>query len=169
MKIFRKVNEGIHPEIEIGRFLLGAHRLTGTCPTCSARSNWSRASKRSALAVVHRFVENQGDAWTVTAALSRPLHRRAARAVGRQPPEESPELASYLQRMRQIGRRTGELQSALASRTDIPDFAPGADQRRRHRRLDRAPDRTQRATPSTCWPPSVDELDEADARSPSIA
>ena len=39
-------------------------------------------------------------------------------------PEESPELASYLQPLRQIGRRTGELQSALASRPDIADFAP---------------------------------------------
>ena len=38
--------------------------------------------------------------------------------------EDSPELASYLQRMRQIGRRTGELQSALASRPDIAGFAP---------------------------------------------
>src|SRR4029079_13844472 len=41
-------------------------------------------------------------------------------------PEESPELASYLQRLRQIARRTGELQSALASRPEIPDFAPRA-------------------------------------------
>src|SRR4029078_10562743 len=41
-------------------------------------------------------------------------------------PEESPELASYLQPLRQIGRRTGEMQSALASRPDIADFAPEA-------------------------------------------
>ena len=39
-------------------------------------------------------------------------------------PEESPELASYLRLLTQIGRRTGELQTALASRADIPDFAP---------------------------------------------
>src|SRR5262249_37202647 len=38
--------------------------------------------------------------------------------------EESLELASYLQRLKQIGKRTGELQSALASRPDIADFAP---------------------------------------------
>jgi len=34
------------------------------------------------------------------------------------------ELAAYLHRMRQIGRRTAELQNALASRPDVPDFAP---------------------------------------------
>jgi maltose alpha-D-glucosyltransferase/alpha-amylase len=39
-------------------------------------------------------------------------------------PEASPELASYLQRIRQLGLRTGELQTAFASRPDIPDFAP---------------------------------------------
>src|SRR6185295_825149 len=79
--------------------------------------------QRSALAVVHRFVENQGDAWSVTAAhLSRFIDDQ--RVLSAVTPDDSPELASYLQRLRQIARRTGELQSALASRPDIPNFAP---------------------------------------------
>ena len=40
---------------------------------------------RSAIAIVHAFVENQGDAWTVTCGLSRPLRRRAAPAGGKRP------------------------------------------------------------------------------------
>src|SRR4029079_4330987 len=79
--------------------------------------------QRSALVVAHRFVENQGDAWAVTAAfLARFVDDQ--RVLSSAAPEESLELASYLQRLKQIGKRTGELQSALASRSDIADFAP---------------------------------------------
>jgi maltose alpha-D-glucosyltransferase / alpha-amylase len=73
--------------------------------------------------VAHRFVQNQGDAWTVTGAyLGRFIDDQRVLPDGA--PEDSPELDQYLQWMRQIGRRTGELQTALASRLDIPDFAP---------------------------------------------
>ena len=41
-------------------------------------------------------------------------------------PGESAELTSYIQRIRSIGLRTAELQRVLASRSDIPDFAPEA-------------------------------------------
>jgi maltose alpha-D-glucosyltransferase/alpha-amylase len=79
--------------------------------------------KRSALVVAHRFVENQGDAWTVTGAyLGRFIDEQ--RVLSAASPAESDELAAYLQRLRQMARRTAELQTALASRPDIPDFAP---------------------------------------------
>ena len=75
--------------------------------------------QRSALVVVHRFVENQGDAWTVTSAyLDRFIDEQ--RVLPEASPAESPELASYLQRLRQMARRTAELQLALASRTTWP-------------------------------------------------
>jgi len=75
------------------------------------------------LVVAHRLVENQGDAWAVTAAfLDRFIDDQ--RVLSSAAPEESLELASYLQRLKQVGKRTGELQSALASRPDIADFAP---------------------------------------------
>jgi maltose alpha-D-glucosyltransferase/alpha-amylase len=123
LKIFRKVNEGIHPEIEIGRFLV-EHTAYRNVPDLLGSIELIEGEQRSALAVAHRFVENQGDAWTVTGAyLGRFIddQRVLSAAAG---PEESPELASYLQPLRQIARRTGELQSALASRPDIAEFAP---------------------------------------------
>jgi maltose alpha-D-glucosyltransferase / alpha-amylase len=80
---------------------------------------------RSAFAVVHGFVQNQGDAWTVTNAyLDRFVEEQrllTADAAG-----HSDEQAAYLRRMDQIGRRVAELQLALASRDDIVDFAPEA-------------------------------------------
>src|SRR5581483_5633411 len=78
---------------------------------------------RSALAVVHRFVENQGDAWSVTNAyLDRYVEEQ--RLLTSEAAGESDEEAAYLLRMRQVGRRVAELQAALASRNDLPDFAP---------------------------------------------
>ena len=122
VKIFRRVNEGIHPEIEIGRFLI---EQTGfrNVPDLLGGIELIEGDRRSAFAVVHRFIENQGDAWTVTAAyLDRFIDDQ--RVVSETKSDESLELASYLQRLRQLGRRTGELHSALASRPDVPDFAP---------------------------------------------
>jgi maltose alpha-D-glucosyltransferase/alpha-amylase len=123
VKIFRKVNEGTHPEIEIGHFLV-EHTGYRNVPDLLGSIELVEGARRSALVVAHRFIENQGDAWTVTEAyLGRFIDDQrvlSAAAV----PEESPELASYLRLLTQIGRRTGELQTALASRSDIADFAP---------------------------------------------
>jgi maltose alpha-D-glucosyltransferase/alpha-amylase len=121
VKLLRRVNEGIHPEIEIGRFLVEAGFKNA--PDLLAWADLVEGDARSAIAVVHRFVENQGDAWTVTGGyLDRFIDEQ--RVLSTDPPDKSPELASYLQRMRLIGRRTGELENALASRDDLPDFAP---------------------------------------------
>jgi maltose alpha-D-glucosyltransferase/alpha-amylase len=128
VKIFRKINEGIHPEIEIGQFLI-EHTEYRNVPALLGSVELVEGERRSALAVAHRFIENQGDAWAVTEAyLGRFIDDQ--RVLSAAAFEESPELASYLGRIRQIGRRTGELQSALASRPDIAAFAPepvGAD------------------------------------------
>ena len=135
VKIFRKLNEGIHPEIEIGRFLI-EHTGYRNVPALLGSIELVEGDRRSALAVAHRFVENQGDAWTVTGAyLGRFIDDQRVLSAAATP-EESPELASYLQPLRQIGRRTGELQSALASRPDIADFAPEPVGAAGHRGLD---------------------------------
>jgi maltose alpha-D-glucosyltransferase/alpha-amylase len=122
VKILRKVNEGVHPEIEIGRFLIESTTYRNV-PDLLGSVELVEGDARSALAVVHRFVENQGDAWTVTNAfLDRFIDDQ--RVLSAASGDDDPELTSYLQRVRQIGRRTGELQSALASRPDVADFAP---------------------------------------------
>ena len=144
VKIFRKINEGIHPEIEIGRFLI---EQTGyrNVPDLLGSIELVEGDQRSALVVAHRFVENQGDAWTVTGAyLGRFIDDQRVLSAAATP-EESPELASYLQPLRQIARRTGELQTALASRPDIAGLRAGADRRGGHRGLDRTPGRAQQS------------------------
>jgi maltose alpha-D-glucosyltransferase/alpha-amylase len=77
----------------------------------------------SAVAVVHGFIQNQGDAWTVTSAyLDRFVEEQ--RLLTAEAAEHSDEEAAYARRMEQVGRRVAELQLALASRDDVADFAP---------------------------------------------
>jgi len=122
VKIFRRLQPGIHPEAEIGRFLTDIVEYRNAPPFLGAME-LCEGDTRTTLAVAHGFVQNQGDAWTVTNHyLDRFIDEQ--RVLTAEAPGQSTELAAYLHRMRQIGRRTAELQNALASRPDIADFAP---------------------------------------------
>ncbi len=122
VKIFRRVASGIHPEIEIGRFLVDVAHFQNV-PALLGSVELAEGDTHTALAVVHDFVQNQGDAWSVTsAALDRFIDEQ--RLLPDETAAENSETAAMLQRMRQIGRRTAELHLALSSRNDIPAFAP---------------------------------------------
>ena len=82
VKIYRKLETGMNPEIEMGRFLTDIVGFANT-PALLGSVELVEGDKRSAIGIVHSFVANQGDAWTVTASLSRPLRRRAAPACRR--------------------------------------------------------------------------------------
>ena len=124
VKLFRRREQGVNPEIEIGRFLTEIAAFPHIPPLLGA-VELIENGERSAIAAVHRFIENQGDAWTLTGAyLDRFVEEQrllTAEAAG-----ESDELASYGVRMQQIGRRVAELHLALASRPDIAEFAAAA-------------------------------------------
>ena len=91
---------------------------------CSAASNWSKATRRSAIAIVHAFVQNQGDAWTVTSAyLDRFVDEQRLLAASEHP-GESEEQVPYLRYMSQTGRRVAEMHLALAGNDELADFAP---------------------------------------------
>ena len=124
IKILRRISPGIHPEIEVGRFLTDIAQFQNA-PALLGSVELLEGEDRSALAVVHAFIENQGDAWSVTlASLERLIDD--LRVTPSETIVETPDSALMLQRIRQIGRRTAELHRALASRADIADFAPEA-------------------------------------------
>jgi maltose alpha-D-glucosyltransferase/alpha-amylase len=122
LKIFRRLSEGIHPEIEIGRFLTDIVRFPNAPPLLGS-AELVEGERRGALATLHSFVGNQGDAWTVTAGyLDRFVDEQ--RVLTPDSVEESAEQSAYLLRIAQIGRRSAELHQAFASRDDLPAFAP---------------------------------------------
>jgi maltose alpha-D-glucosyltransferase/alpha-amylase len=122
VKLFRRLDQGVNPEIEIGRFLTETVQFSHMPPLLGSVELMANGAS-GAIAVVHGFVQNQGDAWTVTGAyLDRFVEEQrllTAEAAG-----ESDEQAAYLRRAQHVGTRVAELQLALASRDDLPDFAP---------------------------------------------
>jgi maltose alpha-D-glucosyltransferase/alpha-amylase len=113
---------GHQPEIDVGRFLTETVGFPNTPPLLGT-VEWIDHDSRSAALVVHRFVQNQGDAWSVTNAyLDRYIEEQ--RLLTNEPSEETDEQTAYLSRARQIGRRVAEMQIALASRDDLAEFAP---------------------------------------------
>jgi maltose alpha-D-glucosyltransferase/alpha-amylase len=122
VKVFRRTHDGINPEVEIGRFLTDEVRFSNA-PALYGSVELTSGDIRNTVAVVHQFVENQGDAWTVTNGY---LDRfvEAQRLLATDDSAASHEQESYLLRIAQIGRQVANLHVALASRDDIAGFAP---------------------------------------------
>ena len=63
LKVFRRVEEGLHPEVEIGRFLRRSKLPCPVAPLVGAVELPHRRASPMMLAVLHQFVPNEGDAW----------------------------------------------------------------------------------------------------------
>jgi maltose alpha-D-glucosyltransferase/alpha-amylase len=142
LKICRHIEEGINPELEIGRVL--ADRASGVhvAPLAGALEYQRSWGQPMTLAILHGFVPNQGDAWRLTRdSVGRYFERVLTGEVQAQelpvphkpildlmddglPPPVPDLLGSYLEPVRLLGQRTAELHLALASFSDDPAFAP---------------------------------------------
>jgi maltose alpha-D-glucosyltransferase / alpha-amylase len=125
VKLYRKLEAGINPEIEVGRFLTEVAGFANTPALLGSVELVEGDNKsKSAIAVVHAFVENQGDGWTVTSAYLDRFVDEQRLLTKSEHPGENEEQVPYLRYMSQIGRRVAEMHLALASRDDVADFAP---------------------------------------------
>ena len=120
--MYRKIEAGINPAIEVGRFLTEVAGFANT-PALLGRVEFVEGDRRSAVGDRPRLVANQGDGWTVTSAyLDRFVDDQRL-----SPPSDMPardeEQMPYLRIMAQAGRRTAELHLALAG-NPTTDFAP---------------------------------------------
>ncbi len=123
VRLYRRLESGAHPAIEVGRFLTEVTAFANTPALLGSAEVVEDGDKRGAIATVHTFVLNQGDGWTVSAAyLARFVDK--LRLLGREKAAESEEQAPYLRYMAQAGKRTAELHLALASNSELADFAP---------------------------------------------
>jgi maltose alpha-D-glucosyltransferase/alpha-amylase len=123
VKVYRKLEAGINPEVEVGLFLTEVAGFANT-PALLGSVTIIEGNTRSAVAVVHAFVENQGDAWTVTSAyLDRFVEEQRLLAASEHP-NKSEEQIPYLRYMSQTGRRVAEMHLALAGASEIADFVP---------------------------------------------
>jgi len=123
VKIYRKLEPGINPEIEMGRFLTEVAGFANT-PALLGSVELVEGEKKSAVAIVHAFVQNQGDAWTVTSAyLDRFVDEQRVLASSSDS-SESDEQTAYLRYMSQTGRRVAEMHLALAGYDGVDEFRP---------------------------------------------
>jgi maltose alpha-D-glucosyltransferase / alpha-amylase len=122
LKFYRRLPTGPNPEAETGLFLTDTVHFSNS-PALLGTMELIENGQRFPLAVMHEFVENQGDAWAFTGAyLDRALDEQ--RVLTAEPTAGSKTHAAFANRMHQIGARVGELHKALASRPDIEGFAP---------------------------------------------
>ncbi|UPQ84681.1 maltose alpha-D-glucosyltransferase [Pseudomonas knackmussii] len=122
IKVLRRVSAGVHPELEMGRFLTEQ----GFQHISAMLGQVTRVNKRGephALMVVQRFLDNQGDAWEWTLnTLDRAVRDELTGGVSLVENQYAAlhELEDF---NRLLGQRLGELHMTLASDTDNPDFA----------------------------------------------
>jgi len=128
LKLYRRLREGIQPDVEVARFLTEETAFEAT-PALLGSVDWTAADGTvTTLAAASQFVRNQGDAWTyVTEALDRDLEHRemASRAIAGDDgwEETEPLMGGPLDLGSVLGRRTAELHLALASGAPGSAFA----------------------------------------------
>ncbi len=66
LKIFRRLAQGEHPELEIARFLTQVAHFQNTPPLLGIAEQIAKDGTRHALAMLTGFVRNQGDGWVYT-------------------------------------------------------------------------------------------------------
>jgi len=142
LKLFRRLDEGINPELEIGRFLTEKTTLAHVPPLAGFIEYRRGRQEPLTLAILQGLVPKEGDAWQYTLD---ELERYFERVLTGQPAAEEvaipakslldlaeeapPRLATdligpYLESARLLGERTADLHVALASALDDPDFVP---------------------------------------------
>ena len=149
LKIFRKLEPGPNPELEITDFLTRQTGFRATPRLGGAIEYQVDGEEPTTVATLHEFISNQGDAWTVLQARLGEYFAAAVTGVepGRSPdPTVARALAAVdVKEARVLGELTGALHTALASAAEpalLPQRIDGEDVRiwreRTKSRLDRA-------------------------------
>ncbi len=140
-KFFRRLEEGVHPDWEIGRFLTSVAHFPNVPPHYGSLSYVSHKHTHMTLGVLQGFVPNQGDAWRHTvdhlvelfASPDHPTEELQPGSIRRSGPKvtsglltsDVSELAgAQLELIGLLGKRTAELHLALGSSSADPEFAP---------------------------------------------
>jgi maltose alpha-D-glucosyltransferase/alpha-amylase len=140
LKLFRCIDEGLNPDLELGRFLT-AHGFAHTPPVAGALTYTPHRGESMSVAIVQRYVPNQG---TLQEVLQTARHAYFTRVRGRRAPVTPPLCAqtvlayggyapsaavqAVLGEVRALvqvlGQRTAEMHLTLASDPTAPAFTP---------------------------------------------
>ena len=124
LKIYRRLQPGANPEVEIGRFLTDTAHFTNAPPTLGVVEYVAVDGTVTALAVLQRYVRNQGDAWSWTLnVLTRIMDALAFGSEQHRADDLDHGFDAYTPHMRRLGARTAEMHKALAHPTSDQAFA----------------------------------------------
>ncbi|HVV74579.1 MAG TPA: putative maltokinase [Mycobacteriales bacterium] len=142
VKVIRRLEEGINPDVEVSGFLTDTVRFPHAPKLGGSIEYRLDGDEPATLAVAQEFVANEGDGWSyVLDALSRVLEEVITHPAPEElritttsadplswadlvPPREHPLVGPHLHWAEVLGRRTAELHLSLAS-NDLDDaFAP---------------------------------------------
>ena len=144
-KLLRRIDAGPNPDYEVGAFLTEVAQFDRVPALAGYAEYQVRGAEASTFGVMHRLVENQGDAWTYTLGyLDRYLEicameqrrlrdehamegrgeTRASEHEGEVPEQIQHTLEFHLDAVRLLGQRTAEMHHALCVDSEDPHFAP---------------------------------------------
>ncbi|MEO8310080.1 MAG: maltose alpha-D-glucosyltransferase [Caldimonas sp.] len=123
LKGYRRVRPGINPELEMGRFLTDVARFAHCVPVLGALEHVDASGRTMTLALVQRFVANQGDAWEYTLNyLDRFCEALRTAADPAEPTGDT--HGGFLALMTTLGQCIAGLHLALARQSGDPAFDP---------------------------------------------
>jgi maltose alpha-D-glucosyltransferase/alpha-amylase len=130
LKLYRKIEDGVNPDVEITRFLTEHTKFPNVPEFVGAIEYRRPKAEPTIVCLLQRAVVNEGDVWSLTLdAVGRYYERVLARKADLQNEITPPgalldELFGgvYPEKMKLLGQRTGELHLALASYPDDPAF-----------------------------------------------
>ncbi len=115
LKVYRRLEPGANPELEVGRFLTGEAGFSAT-PAMLGWFNLDAAGgeEQQTLSILQAFVPNDGDGWDW-------LLKRLSRGAGG---GDTAVLAESLAWLERLGTRTAEMHGAFAIDCVDPAFQP---------------------------------------------
>ena len=132
VKLYRKLENGLNPDVEITRFLTERCKFPYV-PEFAGAVEYRRGRGEPTVAcLVQRAVQNEGDAWALTLDTVGRYYERVLAQKAELQNAATPTGAVlddliggiYPEKAKLLGQRTGELHQALASDADDPAFAP---------------------------------------------
>ncbi|MDB5807913.1 MAG: treS [Betaproteobacteria bacterium] len=121
LKGYRRLQHGVNPEFEVGRFLTEVAQYPNCVPLAGTLEYTNAEGVVMTLALLQGYVSNQGDAWAYTLDyLGRYLEERRLGTAA-----ELPDVhGAYIALVRILATRTAELHLAFAQSGHEPAFAP---------------------------------------------
>jgi maltose alpha-D-glucosyltransferase/alpha-amylase len=135
LKLFRRIQPGQNPDVEIGRFLTEVAHFPRIA-TFLGEMTSKGTGETTTTAMLQQLVENVGDGWYWTMDELAGFYESVANCPppsfegvpatcvsdGKTPAEAQDQMGSYLEAAALLGRRTAEMHLALAIETGDPAF-----------------------------------------------